>query len=124
MALLAQLWGSGISAQMLPREAPSLAEQYEYADACGAKWLVIIGASTVWRAWMELVSQPFLRLRTLIVLTLSTRIACRLPRLPSSYACARSSCDTHCTVCVPCHRRQDDQPGARHRACEALAAGA
>lgn len=42
MALLAQLWAAGISAQMLPREGPSLAEQYEYADACGAKWLVII----------------------------------------------------------------------------------
>jgi hypothetical protein len=46
MALLAQLWAVGISAQMLPREGPSLAEQYEYADACGAKWLVIIDDKT------------------------------------------------------------------------------
>jgi hypothetical protein len=46
MALLAQLWAAGISAQMLPREGPSLAEQYEYADACGAKWLVIIDDKT------------------------------------------------------------------------------
>jgi hypothetical protein len=42
MALLAQLWAAGITAQMLPRESPSLAEQYAYADACGAKWLVIL----------------------------------------------------------------------------------
>lgn len=46
MGLLAQLWAAGISAQMLPREGPTLAEQYEYADACGAKWLVIIDDKT------------------------------------------------------------------------------
>jgi hypothetical protein len=46
MSLLAQLWAAGISAQMLPREAPDLAEQYGYADACGAKWLVIIDDKT------------------------------------------------------------------------------
>lgn len=50
MALLAQLWAAGIAAQMLPREGPSLAEQYEYADAVGAKWLVIIDdkANNMW----------------------------------------------------------------------------
>jgi hypothetical protein len=74
MALLAQLWAAGISAQMLPREGPSLAEQYEYADACSAKWLVIIDDKTTsttqgfvrvkrWRRGPDDASGPTGRLR-------------------------------------------------------------
>jgi hypothetical protein len=42
MELLAQLWAAGISAALLPKEAPSLTEQYEFAHASGARWLVIL----------------------------------------------------------------------------------
>lgn len=35
MQVLSHLWSSGISAALLPREAPSLTEQYEYAHDLG-----------------------------------------------------------------------------------------
>jgi translation initiation factor 2-alpha kinase 4 len=46
MALARSLWDAGISAEMLPQTAPSLTDQYEYAQSRGIPWLVIIQAST------------------------------------------------------------------------------
>lgn len=42
MQLLASLWAAGIAAEQLPRETPSLTEQYEFAHAAGARWLVVL----------------------------------------------------------------------------------
>eukprot|EP00775_Hariotina_reticulata_P013074 gene13074-13201_t len=47
MELLAQLWAAGISAELVPKEAPSLTEQYEYAHGSGARWLVILDDKTL-----------------------------------------------------------------------------
>jgi hypothetical protein len=47
MELLAQLWAVGISAALLPKESPSLTEQYEFAHASGARWLVILDRNTL-----------------------------------------------------------------------------
>lgn len=47
MELLAQLWAAGTSAGLVPKEAPSLTEQYEYAHGCGARWLVILDEKTL-----------------------------------------------------------------------------
>jgi hypothetical protein len=47
MELLAQLWASGISAALLPKDAPSLTEQYEFAHASGARWLVILDRASL-----------------------------------------------------------------------------
>ena len=46
MALARSLWDAGLSAELLPQAAPSLTEQYEYAQSRGIPWLVIIHAST------------------------------------------------------------------------------
>lgn len=46
MALARSLWDAGLAAEMLPQAAPSLTEQYEYAQSRGIAWLVIINAST------------------------------------------------------------------------------
>ncbi|KAF8070961.1 GCN2 [Scenedesmus sp. PABB004] len=42
MAVVAQLWGAGLAAQLVPRAAPSLTEAWEYAAGCGARWLAIL----------------------------------------------------------------------------------
>lgn len=47
MELLAQLWAAGISAALLPKESPSLTEQYEFGHASGARWLVILDRSSL-----------------------------------------------------------------------------
>jgi translation initiation factor 2-alpha kinase 4 len=47
MELLAQLWAAGISAELVPKEAPSLTEQYEFAHSSGARWLVILDDKTL-----------------------------------------------------------------------------
>eukprot|EP00879_Flechtneria_rotunda_P020690 GHRR01021775.1.p1 GENE.GHRR01021775.1~~GHRR01021775.1.p1 ORF type:complete len:370 (+),score=88.89 GHRR01021775.1:808-1917(+) len=47
MGLLAHLWSAGISAELVPKEAPSLTEQYEYAHGSGARWLVILDDKTI-----------------------------------------------------------------------------
>ncbi len=46
MALARTLWEAGIAAELLPQTAPSLTDQYEYAQSRGIPWLVIIHAST------------------------------------------------------------------------------
>ena len=46
MALARSLWDAGLAAEMLPQAAPSLTEQYEYAQSRGIPWLVIINANT------------------------------------------------------------------------------
>ncbi len=43
MALVAALWGSGVAAELMPRLAPSLAEQYAYAQMRGVRAVVILG---------------------------------------------------------------------------------
>jgi len=47
MELLAQLWAVGISAELVPKETPSLTEQYEFAHGSGARWLVILDDKTL-----------------------------------------------------------------------------
>ncbi|KAI8469455.1 MAG: hypothetical protein J3K34DRAFT_459347 [Monoraphidium minutum] len=42
MELLAHLWAAGIAAETLPRAAPSLTEQYAFAQSRGVRWLVIL----------------------------------------------------------------------------------
>jgi hypothetical protein len=46
MALARTLWDAGLSAELLPQAAPSLTEQFEYAQSRGIPWLVIIAANT------------------------------------------------------------------------------
>lgn len=42
MELVAQLWASGLSAEMIHKVAPSMTEHYEYAVSRGIRWLVTI----------------------------------------------------------------------------------
>lgn len=42
MALVAGCWSAGVRATLVPREQPSLTEQYEYAADHGIRWLVIV----------------------------------------------------------------------------------
>ncbi|KAG1662775.1 hypothetical protein FOA52_006801 [Chlamydomonas sp. UWO 241] len=42
MALVAGCWSVGVRATLVPREQPSLTEQYEYAADHGIRWLVIV----------------------------------------------------------------------------------
>jgi translation initiation factor 2-alpha kinase 4 len=44
--LVAQLWAAGIRAETLPQTAPSLTEQYAYATARRARFLVILSADS------------------------------------------------------------------------------
>ena len=45
MQLVRSLWDAGVAAEMLHAAAPSLTDQYEYANSRGIPWLVIIQAS-------------------------------------------------------------------------------
>jgi serine/threonine protein kinase/histidyl-tRNA synthetase len=45
--LLRLLWDAGISAEMLPSAAPSLTDQFAYANTHGIPWLVIVNADEV-----------------------------------------------------------------------------
>jgi histidyl-tRNA synthetase len=46
MSLVRALWDAGLAAELLPQAAPSLTDQYEYAQTRGIPWLVIINAAT------------------------------------------------------------------------------
>ena len=46
MALCRQLWAAGLRAEMVHMTAPSMQEQYGYADLRGIPWLVIIPGAT------------------------------------------------------------------------------
>ncbi|GIL65935.1 hypothetical protein Vafri_19563, partial [Volvox africanus] len=43
MALVSALWNAGVRAEMMPRSAPSLSDQYAYAQARGVRAVVILG---------------------------------------------------------------------------------
>ncbi|GIM05041.1 hypothetical protein Vretimale_9508, partial [Volvox reticuliferus] len=43
MALVSALWNVGVRAEMMPRPAPSLSDQYAYAQARGVRAVVILG---------------------------------------------------------------------------------
>jgi serine/threonine protein kinase/histidyl-tRNA synthetase len=45
--LLRLLWDAGIAAEMLPSAAPSLTDQFAYANTHGIPWLVIVNADEV-----------------------------------------------------------------------------
>lgn len=43
MALVSALWAAGVRAEIMPRPAPSLSEQYAYAQSRGVRAVVILG---------------------------------------------------------------------------------
>lgn len=47
MALVADLWGAGLRAELMQQAAPSLTAQYDYAHARHIPWLLIIQAATL-----------------------------------------------------------------------------
>ncbi|KAL0052345.1 hypothetical protein WJX82_000639 [Trebouxia sp. C0006] len=47
MALVADLWGAGLRAEMMQQAAPSLTAQYEYAHLRHIPWLLIIHGATL-----------------------------------------------------------------------------
>lgn len=47
MALVADLWGAGLRAEMMQQAAPSLTAQYEYAHVRHIPWLLIIHGATL-----------------------------------------------------------------------------
>lgn len=86
MALARTLWEAGIAAELLPQAAPSLTDQYEYAQSRGIPWLVIIHASTfegeagrAWcRAWRRGWPSPL-----------------QASRAPAAFPCAAASLAVH-----------------------------
>lgn len=47
MQLVASLWATGIKAELLPKAAPSMAEQHDHARAHGIKWLAVLDAARI-----------------------------------------------------------------------------